>query len=727
MFRTTLQLLLMLTALGLHAEEKPLEVFYGQLDQAVAVLKSQADRDAQQAHLMASEAQKGLELFGNFSAGYQKSPFAKEPFGRFFNPLARIGIRYPLLGSAEQQQRTINDASTQVEIEDIRLDWSKRLALLFMEENYAAYWSAQNLLTLNQLYLQLRANGVEKKLLERREAGLLLASDYYEFISAFEQAERSTIEFESNLKLALKRLSHLTNQAVAPFSAIKPHLAEIEHHASVNIEQLDLAILQARIDNLQHTRETEKWQGIDSDISATVFGGPAIPHPSPDGMQFGYGGAVGLNIRMPLGIIEYRKQERSRVNSQLHSLHVEYRQRDQELSLEFDALLGQYHRMTQQINFQHTRLNAARESVRERYLRLQHLDGDVLEKYLQAVNQYYRSAVELLETVTEHWKFHIRLRQFITVTDKTSENEFVKLNVETVIKPLKQARERLSNESSKDLNGTVSTQLSSVYPSIKPEYISTKSIYYGVYLWNYDEVRRYSKFWDQSRSLGINRILLSLNHQEINSVAADASELQEIISKAHRYGIKVELLLGDPDWILPEKRGDLLQIIESLQYIDFDGLHLDIEPDQLKSDLSRDALQKAFVETVSQATAASFWPVGISIHPRYLKTQPTSLCIPCEFSEANVREITVMYYSMNIDRIVETLKSAMHEFPGMVFSLAQSVERELGPENSYAIKPKTIFKQAMQKLHHALQSANFGGLIIQSWEEWKSYQHENSL
>jgi len=723
------------------AEVRVLETFYDQLDQAALVLKSRADLEAQRAQLMASEAQKGWEFFGSIAGGYRKSPFAREPFGRFFDPLLRVGLRYPLLGSAEKQKRAINDAATDVEIEDIRLGWSKRLAILFMEENYAAYWSAQKLLILNESYLNLRDNGVEKKLLERQKDGLLLASDYYEFISAFEQAERSKIEFDDNVKLALERLSHLTNETIVPFSAIKPLLAEIQPHVAKDIKQLDLAILQARINNLKHVRETENWQGVDSDFSAVAFGGPAIPYPSPDGAQFGYGGAIGLSIRMPLEIVDYRKHERSRVNSQLHSLNAEYRQRDQELDLEFNTLLSQYHRLAQQINFQHMRLKAARESVRERYLRLQFLDGDVFEKYLQAVNQYYSVAVEYIETETEHWKLHIRLRQFINVVDNTDKAIPAEVDYSEIVEPLEQAglvleQEFLGNtvsswQASRDtVSMTEQVYLKQTHSHLEksPKQTHLESESFAVYVWDYDELRKHDTFWKQSKSLNINRVLLSLNGHEIASVVADASELQRIVSNARHDGIKIELLLGDPDWILPENRDDLLQIIRELRHIDFDGLHLDIEPDQLKSELQGRARLEAFIETIRQAAMVSPWPVGISMHPRYLEEVSSyTLCVPCELQAAKVKEIAVMYYSMNIERIVQTLKAAMQGFPDLVFSLAQSVERELGPENSYATKPEAVFKQAMRTLHRQLQSSNFRGLIIQSWQEWKDYLYEDSL
>lgn len=86
-----------------------------------------------------------------------------------------------------------------------------------------------------------------------------------------------------------------------------------------------------------------------------------------------------------------------------------------------------------------------------------------------------------------------------------------------------------------------------------------------------------------------------------------------------------------------------------------------------------------------------------------------------------------MYYSMNVHAIVTALKSAMQQHPALMFSLAQSLEQELGSENSYAHKPRQHFINAMQHLQDQLQGSNFGGLIIQSWLDWEHYLHENPL
>jgi len=726
-FWCLLQILFVLLPASAGAEVRTLADFNSYLDQAASVLKTQADLEAQRFHLQANEAQKGWEVFGGVSGGYQKSPYAREGFGYFFDPMARIGLRYPLLGSAERQDRAINDAEAQVKIENIRHEWSKRLAALFMEENYAAYWSAEKMLALNDAYIHLRNAGIEQTLRQRHETGLLLMSEYFEFLSAFEQAERVRLELINNKEQALIRLAHLTNTSVAPFEAIKPRLNELTSSLTYDIKQLDLEILQTQIDNLRMNRETQNWQGIDSDFSVVAFGGPAIPHPSPESMQWGYGGAAGFNFRMPLEIVSYRKNEQSRLNSQIISFQSEYTRRDQELSLEFQSMLGRYQQLMQQIKFQQTRLDAARESVRERYLRLHALDGDVLEKYIQAINTYYRTAIEYVEAEAEQWKLHVRLRQFISTPNSTGAAAAARSETDLVgmLEPLKKADQFLEKRIAKEtkpLKVTHANDQSTVSRS------NPTSMRFSVYVWNYDDVVSQPGFLEKSQSMGINRILLSLNEKQIASVASNPSALNKFLQDARHRGVKIELLLGDPDWILPQERMRLVEIIKRLKPVNFEGLHLDIEPDQLAGELAGKNKLEEFIETIRQAASISPWPVAISIHPRYLAKEPSfDLCIPCQLKEIGVKEITVMYYSMNLSSIAMTMKSAMQQYPELKFSLAQSLEPELGVENSYAHKPQAFFRNAMQQLHNHLRVLNFNGLVIQSWKDWEIYTHENPL
>lgn len=733
MMRSMLLIFLgMIGAANLQAQTRLLSEFTPLIERAALVLKSQADQEASQAELKIREAQQGWELFGSIAAGYQKSPFAREPFGRFFDPTLRLGLRYPLLGSAEKQHRAILDAATRVEIETIRLNWSRHLAAYFIEENYAAYWSAQQLLKVNDSFVQL-AESARRKLGARRSDGLLLSSDYHEFLSAFALAERARVTFQHERDQALMRLRHLTDEPIPVFTAVKPALDTPNTQESMRIdEQPDLRILQTRIDALNAIQHNEKWQGIESDISATVFGGPAIPHPSPDSPQFGYGGAIGLNFRMPLEIAKLRKSERNLIAHQLNSLQAEYQQRQQEIELELQSLRDRYTQSLRQLDFLRTRLEAAREATSERHLRLQTLDGDVIEKYLQAVRAYYQTATDYLEAESEHWKLHIRLRQFGMAPQLLGTDTTGGISIDVLLQPLDQAARLFGVTSMQEAS---SDKTASHYPLARQRVADSdrkknqEDRGYGSYVWNYSLDWPIATFLDRCHQLGVRRILLSLNAAQIDAIATDSRPVEQLLDQARLRGIRVEWLLGDPDWILPSQRSQLQAILQRLRHIDFDGLHLDIEPDQLENTVltGRDRIA-AWLETIRQAKAAAVWPVGISLHPRYLNEQHSfGNCIPCRLAQFGIREVTVMFYSRNLANIAATLQKAMQRHPSLTFSLAQSLEPELGPENSHAGQPISIFERSMKTLESQLGAPNFGGIIIQSWQDMQGYFHENPL
>jgi hypothetical protein len=359
--------------------------------------------------------------------------------------------------------------------------------------------------------------------------------------------------------------------------------------------------------------------------------------------------------------------------------------------------------------------------IRERHLRLKILDGDVIEKYFQAVNTYYRVAIENVETESEQWKLHIRLRQFITLLEGKGRDIHPEINLSHLADPLHQAASFLVN-GEKTKAAPKRTSFSATGNA------AASSGRVAVYVWNFDKLSAQPGLWEKNQTLEIDRFLISLDQQQIAKFAANPAPLKKFLTEAQRHGKKVELLLGDPDWILPEQREKLLMIVKKLSNINFDGLHLDIEPDQLESDMPGKARLEELIETVRQVSAVSPWPVGASIHPRYLtKAASFDICVPCELKAKGIKEITVMYYAMNLTNIVTVLKSAMNQYPDLSFSLAQSLEAELGPENSYVHKPQSIFIHAMKQLQDQLRAPNFTGLVIQSWQDLVSYLHENTL
>ena len=175
---------------------------------------------------------------------------------------------------------------------------------------------------------------------------------------------------------------------------------------------------------------------------------------------------------------------------------------------------------------------------------------------------------------------------------------------------------------------------------------------------------------------GIERLLVSLDAAQMRRVSADPSSLLRAVRNTHEHGFKVELLLGDPDWIRPEQRAGLLRIIEALKSVPFDGLHLDLEPAQIDPAPDRlPALLGSLAETLVAASAASPWPVALSVHPRDLDAPVGDSSFAEVLHRLRVSP-TLMVYVANPDRAVEIAEPLLAHHPELSFSVALSLANE---------------------------------------------------
>jgi len=249
-----------------------------------------------------------------------------------------------------------------------------------------------------------------------------------------------------------------------------------------------------------------------------------------------------------------------------------------------------------------------------------------------------------------------------------------------------------------------------------------------VYVWNsqqlLDELKISFNFWKRIEAHGFNRLLLSLDGQQIKnlSFAENKADLLKFISQAVEKNIRVELLLGEPLWILPKYRGNLLHIIQQLQDFPFTGLHLDLEPNQLEETrYSNKYLLAHLLRTLQSVKKVSPWPVGLSIHPRYFDPRKNQICLGCALSKLEINEVILMIYVANPIRVTELSLPILRRFPKLSFSIAQSVEKLLSKEESYAMRGRNQFKTRMGALQTAMiPVANFNTIVIQSWEDFLS-------
>jgi len=116
----------------------------------------------------------------------------------------------------------------------------------------------------------------------------------------------------------------------------------------------------------------------------------------------------------------------------------------------------------------------------------------------------------------------------------------------------------------------------------------------GVYIW---DSRQLLDRTGQEAELGllhqqgINDLLVGLTPAQVRAGPATERALASLLERAHGRQLTVQLLLGDPSWIQPGHRAELLALVARYRPLPFDGLHLDLEVEQLGWPLARERLE----------------------------------------------------------------------------------------------------------------------------------------
>ncbi|MGH8506647.1 MAG: TolC family protein [Stenotrophobium sp.] len=255
----------------------------------------------------------------------------------------------------------------------------------------------------------------------------------------------------------------------------------------------------------------------------------------------------------------------------------------------------------------------------------------------------------------------------------------------------------------------------------------------SVYVWDSHELIRHSQvqpsFWSLLKRLTINHLMVSLNATQIQAAQARPEELQAFLSNARAHGVAVDLLLGEPSWIEPEHRQELLNIIGSLSAFNFSGLHLDIEPDQIyRQPLSRTQFDD-WVATLTDAAKASPWPTEVSVHPRYFRDSPYhDWHLGEQLSKDGIHKVALMIFSSDPNKVAAIARPILAGSPNLRFQIAQSVEPQLGPKLSYARRSPEDFQAAMHDLDKQMSTeANADGVVVQAWSDLTRMGHESQI
>lgn len=573
---------------------------------------------------------------------------------------AGVGVRVPVLGSRLQWQESVSRSELDVARQESLRELQRREILRDLRKAYAEYWSAQRLAALSRELLETEPL-VESQLMRRTRSGLLLDSDRLELMSGFTLARRDAARAEADQQRALMTLQSLVSGPLEGGLAARPQMTPgcaptdemipswVDAHPEVRF-------LREAAARAQSSPRDSALYGVSSDIRVGYLTATEWPN-----AQRGGSAAVTWSFEVPIEMLSHHGLAQATAQAERNRAQRAYEDRRQQIMQDARNLMSQRAVLDESLHLAQVRLAAGNESVREKELRSAKWAGDVIEQLHQARLTRFGSAKALIE----------------------AELALARWNADWQMVSASTCRPR------------------------------------GLYAWSSEAVlanltiHAMRPITTLDGAEGVTRLLLSLNAPELKRYQQDVAPLRTALDSAHERGLTVELLLGEPSWLLPAHRDELLRIVQDLRALPFDGLHLDIEPDQLADTAeARQLLLLGVVETAQAVRHVSPWRVEISLHHRYLDAQLGPSTLGAALSDADIA-VTLMTYVANPERVIQIVRPLLERYPRLTVHVALSLESSLGAEESLYGYPADERAKRISAVEAGLQTPNFAGLTFQ--------------
>lgn len=668
-----------------------------------------ADWELRESRALLSQrlAEQGFKVLGSGGVAQVREVENESEIRSYHEANASLGLHYPLFGTRRREQAAVLEAETTVAADEHRRALAERAALLSLRRSYVQYWADQRRATLSKLVLE-REQPVRAVLEQRTVAGLLLEPDRREFLSAFELARRNLATARANRDFHFATIRQITRPELAPFVAAypgmpKPCLQEGPLLANVRNYHPESAALHARITGA--TQLLQAASGLPVESGVNLLHGISREYP---GSRNGHNTSLNITFRMPLDYRAARRATRDRHSAVLAKARLELRLRTHELESEAQRVLHLYRAQQQSLVFTSTRLASMDERLRIDELRAKALAGDMLEHLQQAHIGYYNAALDTVEADAELLQTRARLLSLAPQGCTSREPEYTPSTPEL-------------------RTAGVEPDPVAVEPEARPasNALPDAPTRLSVYVWQSDELLASAPsafLWQDLADRHIQRLLLSLDGKQIRALRdpSQAARLARFVETARSHRIDIELLLGEPTWILPQHRVELLDILGSVQLGLFSGIHLDLEPNQLdEARLGSEYLLRELLLTLIAAKTTSPVPVGLSIHPRYLNMDVYGATFGERLQRMRLDEVAIMVYVANPNRVQEIVDPILARHPQLRVSIAQSIEDTLSADESHHRRGRAELQRTMADLQARFGQENFAGLILQSWSHFR--------
>ena len=615
---------------------------------------------------------------------------------RYNRTYGQVGVRMSLLAAAEERQRNVLQARFAQQTEAAQTRLLQMQSVAETGRMYVRYMRSQQREKLVEQFLL--TNQEAEKVIQRRVAqGFMLKSEGLE-LQGLPVAAQARAKRESEIqRAALAQMVYLTGhrlggQVVAPLelpqTCSAAEMMQPDNHPS--LEATRLALLGAQ-ERSALTRYGTIEGGIQLNQSLSKDWGGSTGHAT----------GVAVDIAIPWNWREQKNAMAAKLQAERDLAVQQHSQERQKLQMQRQAALAQWHMQADAVEPVLKQYKAAQEALRVAMLRKDALDGDGIAQLIRVRHMLYERALQYVDALESRDLAAVEVSYFVEScvlqTSRHDEAAVVGLKTQAVDAP--KAAGSASAEKQSAMN------------------VAALPLGSGWYAWVGREWLRDPQRIEQLPE-GTQRLLLSFDEKEILALTQTgkaSQQLAELARIAGQRSISLELLLGEPTWVLPSARAHLYSLISKVQKLPFHMIHLDLERSQLPKE-QQGNWEHNVLALLSEVSRRSELPISLTTHYR-------EFLLPgfvADLGKVGVREVIPMIYSASPATTLAIMRKIPQLPKGMQIAVAQSIEKELSKEESFFHKGRTEAAGEWKKLVNALSAEipGFKGIVVQSWDEY---------
>ena len=664
------------------------------LDQALQMAGDGHGSAASNARLQARYAAKdqrdsesGWEMFGAANVGRYHELVTEDVRDDYYGRNAAIGVRYPLLGSLARRMDAVRASERDIRVSEIEVGYQRARHRLAVRSAYADWWRATQEQRLCE-DAQAAARTADAHISERLDGKWILPSDARLMRSEWTAVTRRCDlqpDLLADVRESLRSLGVKVDAASTPVAIpLAGHPRPLEAWRALLDSNPRMARRDAELALAEQGRKRPWYSAIESSFNVTQ----TVEQRSGAG-ENGSGLSAGVTFSAPLDLLDYGSA-RNREGEARYQEAVRAREQEQgSLLRELGKVLEQQRRNANEYVWRSERREAVDRIVAERRQRTGLDAGEASLRLMQAEVDHYNAGFAQVSAWHAAW--------------------------------LQDAALRLFGDDSADFEALLGSEWLRWQTQETGAPVQATHWRQGVYIWDSQallDARRRGAELRALREAGIGVLNVGLDARQVGDLARTRSALGELLREAHAQGLQVNLLLGDPAWIKPRQRGQLTGLIREFAALPFDGLHLDLEVEQLGWPVPDQRLRD-WLETLRAAKSASPWPLHLSSHPRWFREEARRTpCVPCELEHLGVSDISLMIYTRNAETATVRAKDIARRWPALHLRLAQSVEADQPADLSWADAAPGELRTQTTQWQRALLPAGISGIDWQSWTDY---------